>query len=66
MQIDFLYDVKRDTKGNVIDLCACPEMNAGDACGDLRNEAPLCSSGMPKTPPQPWHSACGGSCDRIN
>lgn len=65
MQIDFLYDdVARDDEGNAIDLCACPEMNAGDACGDLREQAQLCRSGAPKKRPQPWRNACDGPCEK--
>lgn len=66
MQIDFLYTVERDAGGNAIDLCACPEMNASDACGDLREQSQLCRSGTPKKPPQPWRSACDGSCGQVN
>lgn len=67
MQIDFLYDdVARDAEGNAIDLCACPEMNTGDACGDLREQAQLCRSGAPKKHPQPWRSACDGPCEKAH
>lgn len=48
MQLDFLYEVRRDNDGNAINLCQCPEI-ASDAvdvqCGSLRSKT-FCSTGL--------------------
>ncbi|MBL8296718.1 MAG: S8/S53 family peptidase [Rhodanobacteraceae bacterium] len=49
MNIDFLYTVKRDAKGNAINLCARPDMDAShDGCGDLRKQVQPRSRRTPK------------------